>query len=276
MSPLKNYQIDDIKSRFSTVALDNTYQVVFSTNTKVTSEAIDAGLTIQFINEDLGLYVKDAVLPGSSFGDVEISGDRQGITERVALSRIYDDITLTFYVDREYNVLRFFEIWNELINPTLGANSRNATKRFNYPDDYKCGITIYKFNKDKFFSDVAANFDFTNEVYKRATLTTYRVLRAWPYSVASVPVNYEGQAAIELSVTFRYDRYTIDNVTRLKLFPGYLDGASFISFVELSRPNGETYQVPIQDGRPTLAQLSEVIEANPNVFKGPNINTPPK
>jgi len=43
--------------------------------------------------------VSDAVLPGSSFNDVEISGDRQGIIERNAAGRIYDDVTFTFYVD---------------------------------------------------------------------------------------------------------------------------------------------------------------------------------
>jgi len=274
MSPLKNFKIEDIKSRFSTVALDNTYQVDFNLNNRIIGEATTAGISLDFLNEDLGLYVTDAVLPGSSFADIEISGDRQGVTERVAFSRIYDDITLTFLVDREYNVMRFFELWNQLINPIYGRNQLNATMRFNYPDDYKCGLTIYKFNKDRFLGDVATDLDLTSEIYKRASLTTYRILRAWPYSIASTPVNYDGQGLLQLNVTFRYDRFTIDKVNKLKLYPGYLDGASYVYFIELTRPNGDTYQVPVQDGRPTLAQLSELIQYDQDTFTGPNINTP--
>lgn len=274
MSPLKNFKIEDIKSRFSTVALDNTYQVDFNLNNRIIGESTTAGISLDFLNEDLGLYVTDAVLPGSSFADIEISGDRQGVTERVAFSRIYDDITLTFLVDREYNVMRFFELWNQLINPIYGRNQLNATMRFNYPDDYKCGLTIYKFNKDRFLGDVATDLDLTSEIYKRASLTTYRILRAWPYSIASTPVNYDGQGLLQLNVTFRYDRFTIDKVNKLKLYPGYLDGASYVYFIELTRPNGDTYQVPVQDGRPTLAQLSELIQYDQDTFTGPNINTP--
>jgi hypothetical protein len=274
MSPLKNFPIEDIKSRFATVALDNTYQVEFNLNQKIVDECTNAGMTIDFLTEDLGLYVTDAVIPGSSFADIEVSGDRQGITERIPFTRIYDDITLTFLVDREYNVLKFFEIWNQLVNPSYGTNPNISVMRLNYPTDYKCGFTIHKFNKDRFLGDVATNVDLTFDIYKRATLTSYRVLKAWPYSVASTPVNYEGQNLLQLNVTFRYDRFTIDRVNKLKLYPGYLDGASYVYFVELSRPNGETYQVPLQDGRPTQAQLQELIEFNQDIFKGPNVNTP--
>jgi len=242
MSPLKNYKIDDIKSKFSTVALDNTYQVVFNHNDFIIKEATKLGFTLEFLNEDLGLYVKDAVLPGSSFGDVEVSGDRQGITERVAFSRIYDDITLTFYVDRAYNVLKFFELWNQTINPIFGR-SRAATMRFRYPDEYKCDFLIFKFNKDFFLGDDPNTFSFASENYRRKTIKTYRVLRAWPYSVASVPVNYDGQAALELSVTFRYDRYTTDLISdtaRQELIDSLLNvgGIDFVRDPNFVNPDG--------------------------------------
>ena len=146
MSPPRNYSVDNIRSKFATVALDNTYQVEFNLNNFLITKAQQANIDSSFLVEDLGLYVSDAVLPGSSFGDIEVAGDRQGITERNAFSRIYDDITLTFYVDREYKVLRFFEVWNQAVNPLFGSARNSAVMKFSYPNDYKCDFTIHKFN----------------------------------------------------------------------------------------------------------------------------------
>ena len=74
------YPINTIRSRFQTVALDNKYQVFMEPNLNVYNAASDAGVSRRFVDEDLGLYASEAVLPGSSFADVEVSGDRQGIT----------------------------------------------------------------------------------------------------------------------------------------------------------------------------------------------------
>ena len=49
----------------------------------------------------------DRCFAGSSFAML-VSGDRQGITEK-CLKRIYDDATLTFMVDKDYKVMKYFE-----------------------------------------------------------------------------------------------------------------------------------------------------------------------
>ena len=198
----KKYQINDIRSRFQTVALDNKYQVFIEPNLNVYNAASDAGISRRFVDEDLGLYASDAVLPGSSFADVEVSGDRQGITERMPFKRIYDDITLTFMVDREYKVIKFFESWMQLINPLHGdtdGKADNQVMTLRYPKDYKCGISVIKFNKDYFERGVGF-------VY-------YCMVRAWPLSVAPVPVNYDSGSILKLNVTFRYERYVMETVT---------------------------------------------------------------
>ena len=184
------------------MALDNKYQVFIEPNLNVYNAASDAGITRRFVDEDLGLYVSDAVLPGSSFADVEVSGDRQGITERMPFKRIYDDVTLTFMVDREYKVIKFFESWMQLINPLHGdtdGKADNQVMTLRYPKDYKCGISIIKFNKDYFERGIGF-------VY-------YCMVRAWPLSVAPVPVNYDSGSILKLNVTFRYERYVMETVT---------------------------------------------------------------
>jgi len=195
------YQIDDIRSRFQTVATSNHYQAFFELNGPVMSAAVAKGLDYRFLTEDLGLYVSDAVIPGSSFADVEVSGDRQGITERFPHTRIFDDVTFTFYVDRGYNVMKFFETWTEFINPLKRATSQSANvMRMRYPTFYKCRMSIYKFNKDAFTDH-------------RSGAIAYTFINAWPYSIASTPVSYNGSTLLQLNVTFRYDRYTTHNIT---------------------------------------------------------------
>ena len=198
----KKYPINDIRSRFQTVALDNKYQVFIEPNLNVYNAAAQAGISRRFVDEDLGLYVSEAVLPGSSFADVEVSGDRQGITERMPFKRIYDDVTFTFMVDRDYKVVKFFEAWVQFINPLHGdtdGKAHDQVMTLSYPKDYKCTMSIAKFNKDSFRSG-------RGYVY-------YCFIRSWPLSVAPVPVSYGAGGMLKLNVTFRYERYVMENVT---------------------------------------------------------------
>ena len=206
----KKYPINDIRSRFQTVALDNKYQVFIEPNLNVYNAAANVGISRRFVDEDLGLFVSDAVLPGSSFADVEVSGDRQGITERMPFKRIYDDVTFTFMVDRDYKVLRYFEAWMQLINPLHGdtdGKADNQVTTLRYPKDYKCTMSIMKFNKDYFKRGIGFAY--------------YCFVRSWPLSMSSIPVNYESGSMLKLNVTFRYERYVMENVTVGKIRSGW-------------------------------------------------------
>ena len=204
------YPINTIRSRFQTVALDNKYQVFMEPNINVYNAAARVGISRRFIDEDLGLYVTDAVLPGSSFADVEVSGDRQGITERMPFKRIYDDATLTFMVDKDYKVVKYFEAWTQLINPLHGdtdGKADNQVMTLNYPKDYKCTMSVVKFNKDFF--------------HRGGGYVYYCFVRSWPLSISSVPVNYDSGSILKLNVTFRYERYVMENVTRGMIRSGW-------------------------------------------------------
>ena len=204
------YPINTIRSRFQTVALDNKYQVFMEPNINVYNAAARVGISRRFIDEDLGLYVTDAVLPGSSFADVEVSGDRQGITERMPFKRIYDDATLSIMVDKHYKVVKYFEAWTQLINPLHGdtdGKADNQVMTLNYPKDYKCTMSVVKFNKDFF--------------HRGGGYVYYCFVRSWPLSISSVPVNYDSGSILKLNVTFRYERYVMENVTRGMIRSGW-------------------------------------------------------
>ena len=213
------YPINTIRSRFQTVALDNKYQIFIEPNEVVYNAAASIGIDRRFIDEDLGLYVSESVLPGSSFADVEVSGDRQGITERMPFKRIYDDVTFSFMVDRDYKVMKFFESWVQLINPLHGqvdGKANNQIMTLRYPKDYKCTMSVAKFNKDYFENTYTNGMPNDN-----AGFLYYCFIRAWPLSISSTPVNYDSGSILKLNVTFRYERYVMENVTRGMIRSGW-------------------------------------------------------
>ena len=252
------YPINTIRSRFQTVALDNKYQVFMEPNLNVYNAAARVGISRRFVDEDLGLYASDAVLPGSSFADVEVSGDRQGITERMPFKRIYDDVTLTFMVDRDYKVLKYFEAWMQLINPLHGdsdGKAHNQVMTLNYPKDYKCTMSIVKFNKDYF--------------RRGGAYVYYCYIRSWPLSISSVPVNYDSGSVLKLNVTFRYERYVMENVTRGMIrsgWKGYSDSFDpwLGSFPQVDRRlNPEDYKPNEEPKDKTVVESSS---DKPNTF----------
>ena len=63
-----------------------------------------------------GLLCSSASLPGTSLATAEVKDNFMGVSQEFAHTRIYTDIDFTFYVDHDYNNLRFFEGWIDYIS----------------------------------------------------------------------------------------------------------------------------------------------------------------
>ena len=162
-----------------------------------------------------------ASLPGASFDISEEMGSRQGMIERFASRKIYNQFDLTFYIDNDYNVLRMFEEWMNYINPVynesngrydgaegsqLGAyQERNTYSRFRYPDDYRRMISITKFERD-----FLQNPNDKNNTFKNMPLLTYRFIDTFPVDINAVPMSYDGSTFLQVTVVFSYLRHTIE------------------------------------------------------------------
>lgn len=144
------------------------------------------------------LECSDASLPGSSLATFDINNDYHGVTERRAYRRMFDDrMDLTFYVDAEnYLPIRLFEDWiggimngnddeGSLVNP----NYYYTTK---YPGEYRTSLSIVKFERD-YNSQLIYNF-----------------VDAYPVSIGSMPVSYEGSSLLKCTIGFTYLRYYIE------------------------------------------------------------------
>jgi hypothetical protein len=214
--------------------------------------------------ELIELSCANASLPGSSLATHEINNDFTGVTERHAYRRQYDERSdFTFYVDSDYRIIDFFENWMSYIvgeDNLDEQGNRNYSYRMNFPDGpngYKTDqLYITKFEKDY-------NTPQELGVELAPALLTYQFINAFPISINSMPVSYEGSEVLKCTVSFTYSRYIImkENTGSKK--------------INLQRPNGQP-PIPaiVQDGRPTLAQLAEQLESAGGRSFGPNILGP--
>lgn len=162
----------------------------------------------------------ETFLPGAALSMFEETGSRQGIVERFPNRRDFPDLTMTFYVDAQYGIIRLFEEWMNFINPLYNTSGRLRSGnprggvdrfekweyfRFRYPDTYKRMLSVTKFERD-FATDPN-----TNRISQTPSMLTYRFVNAFPTNLTALPVTYEGSTITKTTVTFNYDRYVILN-----------------------------------------------------------------
>ena len=165
----------------------------------------DLGDIDVFVRQKLGYLCSEATLPTTSYATAEVKDNYIGITQEFAHTRLYTDMDLTFYVDANYSVLRFFEGWMDYISggnikgdePAAATDlSPNIYRRFNFPNYYKVqNMTILKFERDY---DKVLEYTFVN---------------AFPKGVTSIPVSYGAADLLKVTVSFNYDRYVVTRNT---------------------------------------------------------------
>jgi hypothetical protein len=158
-------------------------------------------------SEFISLLCSEASLPGSSLATIDIDNDYHGVSEKNAYRRLYDDrADFTFYVDRQYNIIKLFEYW---IAYCVGENNlgeqvkRNYSYRANYPHLYKTdSLHITKFERDIQ----------TGGVNSGSTIE-YKFINAYPLSITSMPVSYDASSLLKCTVSFTYSRYILEPKT---------------------------------------------------------------
>ena len=236
--------------------------------------------------QDLARYdffASDVTLPGASFDMAESMGDRQGTIERFAQRRLYAPLSVSFYVDSDYNILRLFEEWMNFMNPIHndsgryqgsfqgqnGYAGRNNYYKFRYPDDYKRNIIVTKFEKD-FYQGLNMNETRVGRYAKSrsgdglipGSLLMYQFIDTFPSNIVAIPLAYEGTQITKVTVEFQYLRYnTITNNDAEELYSkdifgnlseknydnsviGQLNASASKSSTVIGFVNGEPYSGP--------------------------------
>ena len=211
-------RISDFKPTLTNLAQTSHYEVRFGRAVGgLGSYLRKRGVDKRFIAGEMGLLCNQATLPGSSLATANITGAYTGITEKFAHSRIYVPINLTFYVDKEYKVIKFLEHWMEYtaggthapggrIGPITQSKS-NYYVRMQYPDDYRMEETkIMKFERD-----------YSNNL-------EYTFFNLFPQNLSAVQVGYDASKILTASCAFEYTRYVcgpISNISKYRSGAGY-------------------------------------------------------
>ena len=190
-----------VKQKILSPALTSQFQVWFNPPNTVRTWLSARGINYNGNQEFFSLSCSEASLPGSTLTTFEINNDFSGVTQRHAYRRLYDDrADFTCYVDKNHQVIRFFESWigyivDEQYNTQVrgGITSPIYHYRVQYPKDYKTEVYIHKFERD----------------YSGAFLK-YKLLEAFPVSINSMPVSYDSSSLLKLTVSFAYTRYVVE------------------------------------------------------------------
>ena len=192
-----------LKSKIMNLAQTSVYQVKIQPPPNVLSFLkTERDLDYTQKGENIELLCHQTTLPGTSFSTSEVTNNYAGVTERMIYRRMFDStIDMTFYVDKAYDVIEFFEGWVDYMsgmnidNPNSGDTremyrSSAATYRMNYPSSYRTPIQVTKFEKN--LTDAQMTYEFVD---------------AFPLNVISIPVSYEQSDVLKMSVSFAYTRY---------------------------------------------------------------------
>ena len=202
---IKKKRISDFTSIIGNVAQTSHYQVFFDgLSGDLLAHLSSKGVNRRFIGENAGLLCSTAILPGSTLATSDIIGNFTGVTERFVHTRQFDTMSLEFYVDKEYKMIKFMEHWMEYITNGSGENKSNVGYhyRMKYPREPRSG---YKADKTKI---VKFDRDYKNQI-------EYTFFGMFPIGLNSTPVQYGNSDALRMDVTFNYERYIAGRETSI-------------------------------------------------------------
>ena len=189
-----------IKSRILNLAQTSVYQIKMQPPAPVRGFLNNSDPDFDYGEDglDIELLCSNASLPGQSLATHDVTLDYPGVTEKMAYRKVFDDrLDFTFMVDKDYNVIQFFEGWINYITGqgTTFTNeeylSRSRYYRMNYPSNYKTdNLYISKFEKDE-----------------QGYYLTYQFIGAFPISIAPTAVSYDATASLNYTASFNYMRY---------------------------------------------------------------------
>lgn len=175
------------------LARTNRFAVLFSAPKGMT----EANLTTF---ERVLLFCDSAQLPGANFSTTQ--NRSFGEFREVPYEKLYDQVSLTFYVDNKMSVKELFDDWQNVIyNP--------VTRTFGYYDDYTTTLKIQ-------VQDINDNTCYEVELYE-----------CYPKSISNIQMDAASKDVMKITVGFQYKYWMASTVTTLangeKIGDGILD-----------------------------------------------------
>ena len=163
---------------------------------------------------NLQLLCNEIQLPGVTYSAFDIKSVHKGITQKHATAKVYNELDVSFFMDGTSMPLRFFRAWQDYIqNGVHGATSQYYLNDIpykrafasNYYEDYACDMILTKLEKFETFKekdDTPRTLDLEPK-YRNAW--SARLVKAYPYTVASIPYSSGAAQLVKATVGFYYE-----------------------------------------------------------------------
>jgi hypothetical protein len=174
---------------------------------KKIGEFLDKGITTalnSFNNRSLELSCERATIPAKSYLTTEVPFS-YGPTRRMPYNVLFNEISLTFRVSRNFEEKKFFDDWqNAIMDP--------FTHELNYWDEYTTEVEIIQEDDGKPFfglfegdlaTEISRTFGSGNDVY------ALKLNEAYPVNVTDLNLDHEEQSTYhKLTVNFAFRKWT--------------------------------------------------------------------
>ena len=202
------------------ISASNLYQFSFQPTAKL-KKFFDDNVFEDFLqltdNGDtmnLQLLCNEIQLPGVTYSAFDVKSVHKGITQKMATAKVYNELDVSFFMDGTSMPLRFFRAWQDYIqNGVHGATSQYYLNDIpykrafasNYYEDYACDMILTKLEKFETFKekdDTPRTIDLEPK-YRNAW--SARLVKAYPYTVASIPYSSGAAQLVKATVGFYYE-----------------------------------------------------------------------
>jgi hypothetical protein len=198
------------------MAYSNEYEVTFSiSSTRLNDVLSSAGFssTTSAAFTDMVFLCDEASLPGQYAATNEIDGMFTGRMIQFAHGKLYNDFSLSFMLTNQANPVKYFNAWFSFMFPEFGLNSggrisetdsanralRNNVVGVNYYDDFTCDfIKVRKFYK-------------TPDAANGGNSIVYKLYKAYPFNMETIPLAYGATTLSKLRVNFKYEKFVVTN-----------------------------------------------------------------
>ena len=160
---------------------------------------------------NLQLLCNEIQLPGVTYSAFDVKSVHKGITQKHATAKVYNELDVSFFMDGTSLPLRFFRAWQDFTSNGVGGNPEffyddQPYKRAfasNYYEDYACDMFISKLEKFNSPQGEPKKIGDDGEDYKNPW--NARLVKAYPYTVASIPFSAGPAQLVKATVGFYYE-----------------------------------------------------------------------
>ena len=199
------------------ISASNLYQFSFQPTAKL-RKFFDDNVFEEFLkltdNGDtmnLQLLCNEIQMPGVTYSAFDVKSVHKGITQKMATAKVYNELDVSFYMDGTSLPLRFFRAWQDFAsngiasNPEFFYDDQPYKRAFasNYYEDYACDMFISKLEKFDSPQGEPRKIGGDSGDYKNPW--NVRLVKAYPYTVASIPYSAGPAQLVKATVGFYYE-----------------------------------------------------------------------